>query len=240
MNVELIWDVGDIPEATVIQNARADGDDYVGTWCSFMGSYEVRVPKASCKLHDPKPNSALTAAHNALHEFGFVEAHEGRIRLASTEDVRCRVLDRYALGRRTKAPVGAGNYVPGVKVFLIGERTSHPEKNKLHAPFCSIKACSGWLNKQLCEADIDEKQLFWVNALDNDGSHVDLGVLHAYLRPTYVFALGKVAEERLTAYNLSYTAFAHPQYWKRFKSKQPYPLIDALRRALKPAHPVTA
>ena len=147
--------------------------------------------------------------------------------------VRDRVLARYRLGVKTKAPVGAGNYVPRVKVFLIGERTSHPEINKYHAPFCSTKACSGWLNKLLCEANIDEADLFWVNALDNDGTPVDLGSMHAYLKPTYVFALGKIAERQLAVYNVTYTAFAHPQYWKRFKSKQTYPLINALCSALR-------
>lgn len=231
MNVELIWDVDeDLPEGTVINNVREEGDNYIGMWSSFQGSYEVSVPKASCKPHVPDKKFELAA--QLAHELGLVEAHAGRIRLASTEDVRARALNRYALGRRTKAPVGAGNYVPGVKVFLIGERTSHPEKNKLHAPFCSTKACSGWLNKLLCEADVNEKDLFWVNALDNDGTPVDLGSMHAYLQPKHIFALGKVAEERLKVYNLSYTAFAHPQYWKRFKSKEPYPLIAALKRVL--------
>lgn len=229
MNVELIWDVDDIPEASVIQNVRDEGDSYVGLWCSFAGSYEVRVPKTSCKPHKPYEQPMLPG------ELGVVGVTpDGKhITLIGPEDVRSRVLNRYALGRRTKAPVGAGNYVTGVKVFLVGERTSHPEKNKLHAPFCSIKACSGWLNKLLCEAGIDERDLFWVNALDNDGTPVDLGAMHAYLQPGVTFALGKVAEERLKVYNLKYTAFAHPQYWKRFKHKEPYPLIEALKQTCK-------
>lgn len=230
MNVELIWDVENIPECSVIQDVHEDGDHYIGMWCSFAGSYEVRVPKASCKPH--VPDSFLAEAAKAAVEFDIATAENGKIVLASSEDIRTRVLNRWALGRRTKAPIGAGNYVTGVKVFLIGERTSHPEKNKIHAPFCSVKACSGWLNKQLCEADISEKALFWVNALDNDGTPVDLRAMHDYLRPERVFALGKVAESRLKVYNIPYTAFAHPQYWKRFKHKEPYPLIAALRQAL--------
>jgi hypothetical protein len=150
--------------------------------------------------------------------------------LVDSEDVRNRALERFYLGRKTKAPVGAGNYVPGVRIMLVGERTSHPEKCKYHAPFCSVKASSGWLNKLLCEASIDERDLFWVNALDNDGTPVDLGTMHAYLKPGVTFALGKVAERQLASYNLAYEAFAHPQYWKRFKSKHPYPLINALKQ----------
>jgi hypothetical protein len=149
------------------------------------------------------------------------------------ESVRDRVLTRFRLGSKTKAPVGAGNYTPGVKVLIIGEQTSHPEVNKYHAPFCSIKACSGWLNAQLCDAKIDEKDLFWVNALDNDGTPVDLGAMYSYLKPQFVFALGKVAERQLEKHKVPYTAFAHPQYWKRFKSKEPYPFIQVLQIATK-------
>lgn len=229
MNVELIWDVEDIPECTVLQDVREEGDSYIGMWCSFQGSYEVKVPKAACKPHAP---DSLVDEADIAGVFDLVEAHEGHVRLASTEDVRCRVLTRWGLGRRTKAPIGAGNYVPGVKVFIIGERTSHPEKNKHHAPFCSTKACSGWLNKLLCEADVNEKDLFWVNALDNDGTPVDLRALHDYLQPKHVFALGKVAERQLAEYNIPFLSFSHPQYWKRFKSKQAYPLIAALKGVL--------
>lgn len=230
MDVELIWDVDDIPECTVLENVREEGDSYIGMWCSFRGSYEVSVPKASCKPH--VPDTTLSELAAVTSAFGLIEAHDGHVRLVSTEDVRSRVLTRWGLGRRTKAPIGAGNYVTGVKVFIVGERTSHPERNKYHAPFCSTKACSGWLNKLLCEVDIDEKDIFWVNALDNDGTPVDLASMHAYLKPMKVFALGKVAERQLSVYNVTYTAFAHPQYWKRFKSKQPYPLITALKGAL--------
>ena len=229
MDVELVWDVGDIPECTVIHDVREAGSSYVGMWYSFRGSYEVEVPKASCKPY--APDETLKDLASMTGEFGLVEAHNGHVRLVGPEDVRCRVLTRWGLGRRTKAPVGAGNYVTGVKAFIVGERTSHPEKNKYHAPFCSTKACSGWLNKLLCEAGIDEKALFWVNALDNDGTPIDLAAMHTHLQPGRVFALGKVAERQLSVYNVTYTAFAHPQYWKRFKSKQPYPLIQALQEA---------
>lgn len=227
MDVELIWDVDDIPECTVIQNVREDGESYVGIWASFRGSYEVSVPKASCKPH--VPDTTLQTLIAETNQFDLVEARDGRIHLVGAEDVRMRVLTRWGLGRRTNAPIGAGNYIPGISAFIVGERTSHPEKNKLHAPFCSTKACSGWLNKLLCEADIDERKLFWVNALDNDGTSVDLGALYSYLKPKHVFALGKVAERQLAVYNLPFLAFSHPQYWKRFKSKQAYPLINALK-----------
>lgn len=229
MNIELIFDVGDIPECTVIEDVNDVGDSYEGMWRSFRGSYKVTVPKASCKPWVKQPDP-LAATTKLIVEFGFVGTTDDgqHIKVVGSDDVRTRVLDRFALGRRTKAPLGAGNYVPGIDVFLVGEQASNPDKNTYHAPFCSVKACSGWLNTLLCKADIDERKLFWVNALDNDGSEVKLDDYYAYLKPKHVIALGKVAERQLAKYNVPYQGFPHPQYWKRFKSKEPYPLIAYL------------
>lgn len=234
MDVELIYDVEEIPECTVLHDVKDEGANYSGLWTSMRGSYIVEVPKSACKPYQKPDDSFLNEAAKVAVAFDMVGTTDDKrhITLVGSEDVRNRALERFYLGRKTKAPVGAGNYTPGVKVMLIGERTSHPEKCKFHAPFCSVKASSGWLNKLLCEANIDEKDLFWVNALDNDGTPVDLGTMHAYLKPGVIFALGKVAERQLDSYNLDYVAFAHPQYWKRFRSKQPYPLIDALKELI--------
>lgn len=146
------------------------------------------------------------------------------------ERVRARVLSRFRLGRITKAPVGAGSFTPG-SVMVVGEQTSHPEENKYHAPFCSIKACSGWLNALLEDANIEERKLFWVNALDNDGSEVDLRKLFDFIQPPTVFALGNVARDQLKKHGIEFQHVPHPQYWKRFKNKEPYPLIEQLAGA---------
>jgi hypothetical protein len=148
------------------------------------------------------------------------------------ERVRARVLARYRLGLSTKAPIGAGSFTKG-SIMLVGEQTSHPERNKYHAPFCSIKACSGWLNSLLEEANIPEDRLFWVNALDNDGTEVNLTRLYEQITPPLVFALGNIAKAQLTKHNLPYIHVPHPQYWKRFKSKEAYLLIPLLTNSLK-------
>jgi hypothetical protein len=142
-------------------------------------------------------------------------------------DVRGRVLTRFRLGLKTKAPIGAGSFTKDV-ILLVGERTSHPEENKYHAPFCSTKGCSGWLNKKLDEAEIPEDKLFWVNALDNDGSEVDLRKLYDALEPRAVIALGNVAQKQLKKFEIKHELVPHPQYWKRFKHHEPYPLITLL------------
>lgn len=146
--------------------------------------------------------------------------------------VRDRVLSRYRLGLKTKAPIGAGAFRPG-SVMIVGEQTSHPEVNKYHAPFCSTKACSGWLNARLEEVEVPEDKLFWVNALDNDGSEVDLLALYNQLKPPAVFALGNIARDQLKKRGIEHVHVPHPQYWKRFKHSQPYPLIEKLAETLK-------
>jgi len=145
-----------------------------------------------------------------------------------SEDVRQRVLKRFRLRIKTKAPIGAGSYTKGV-VLLVGEQTSHPEQNKYHIPFCSIKGCSGWLNTKLEEAQIPEEQLFWVNALNNDGSQADLRRIYDDLEPRAVIALGRVAERQLLKFGIKHEQVPHPQSWKRFNHHKPYPLINLLK-----------
>jgi hypothetical protein len=142
--------------------------------------------------------------------------------------IRNRILLRFRLGLSTRAPIGAGSFSKHV-VMVVGEQTSHPEENKYHAPFCSAKACSGWLNGLLNTADIPEAKLYWVNALDNDGTEVDLGKLAQAIEPKAIVALGNIARNQLVKHKLEHHHVPHPQYWKRFKNKEPYPLIQQLK-----------
>lgn len=114
---------------------------------------------------------------------------------------------------------------------MVGEQASHPTTAPEQRPFCDDKGCSGWLNKQLEKYKIPEEQLFWVNALNNDGSVVDLAKLNWFLVPREIIALGNVAAEALHNAKLEHTVFGHPQYWKRFKSKEVYPLMEHLSKA---------
>lgn len=141
-------------------------------------------------------------------------------------------LDRYKyrikLGLNTKAPIGVGSFAPG-SVLLIGEQASDPTTAPEQQPFCSTKGCSGWLNLKLQEAEVPEEKLFWINALNNDGSEVDLQLLVQQLQPSAVIALGGIAQRVCREQGVEFEAQYHPQYWKRFKSKHRYPLLDRLK-----------
>lgn len=117
-------------------------------------------------------------------------------------------------------------------VILIGDRpgpAAPEQKNFLHVPFNSLKHCSGWLNKQLEENDIPESRLAWVNAYDKKGNPTDPDIVDFVMGKPVVYALGGNAEKWCKKMGVHYDCvFPHPQYWKRFKSKESYPLIDRL------------
>ena len=139
-----------------------------------------------------------------------------------------RYLRRIALAEETGATLGVGSFRPGV-ILIIGEQASDPKNAPEQRPFCCTKGCSGWLNKLLDIEDIQEEKLFWVNALNNDGSEVYLVKLIKNLLPRRVIALGNVAQSICEKQVICFEKCYHPQYWKRFKSKQRYPLLDMLK-----------
>lgn len=135
---------------------------------------------------------------------------------------------RIKLSEETNAPFGVGSFTAG-SVLLIGEQASDPTTAPEQRPFCDDKGCSGWLNKLLEANDIPEEMLFWVNALNNDGSQIDIRKIVQTLLPLKVIALGKVAQRVCQQQQVHALSVYHPQYWKRFRSKEQYPLINELR-----------
>lgn len=75
---------------------------------------------------------------------------------------------------------------------------------------------------------IREEELFWVNAINNDFSILNLVELVRLLQPRKVIALGKIAQKSCSDQGISHVECYHPQYWKRFRNKERYPLLDLL------------
>lgn len=139
-----------------------------------------------------------------------------------------RHLKRIQLARDTNAPYGAGSFTRG-NILIIGEQASDPTTAPEQLPFCDDVGCSGWLNSLLEAESIPEESLFWVNAKNNDGTLIKLKELVDVLLPSMIFALGKTATNLCIAEGENFKSFQHPQYHKRFKSKQPYDLISQLK-----------
>ena len=116
-------------------------------------------------------------------------------------------------------------------VLLVGDRPGPSAPTDLrfhHTPFYSTKYCAGWLNALLEVEGIDERRLVWINATHHDGSPFSGSIVRA-LAPEAVIALGGNAKKWADKnFELAVTV-PHPQYWKRFQSSAPYPLIDLLK-----------
>jgi hypothetical protein len=128
-------------------------------------------------------------------------------------------------------------YYDKVRCVIIGD-TPGPgrpkDKNYHHTPFYSTKNSSFWLNKMLVENNIDEKQLLWFNSTLANGDELD---------PIHIKDLDRRGDERVfivlggnaekwfkkAAPGVPYYKVFHPQYAKRFRSKEPYALIDLLK-----------
>jgi hypothetical protein len=129
-------------------------------------------------------------------------------------------------------------YNADIKAVIIGD-TPGPgrptDPNYHHTPFYSTKNSSFWLNKQLIENGIDENKLLWYNAQLADNSYLDKVHVEDVLRykPQFI-VLGGNAEKwfKKALPNMPYVKVYHPQFAKRFKSKEQYQLIEVLKNAL--------
>lgn len=142
-------------------------------------------------------------------------------------DIQKRLYDRISPASIFHTPefdFGIGNPLQD-NILIIGEQVGKPDRDP-DFPFFSDQGSSGWLNRQLDEANISEHWLFWMNALDRQGNKKDLSALVEMMQPSYVIALGKVAESLCNEHGIPHIAIPHPQFWRRFKSKERYPLLD--------------
>lgn len=148
-------------------------------------------------------------------------------------DVLKRIMVRERLTPKTHLH-GVGAMRPG-NIMMVGERASGSQHGKLtnNHPFCTLKACSGWLNALLEAAEIPEEQLYWINILDTDGAPISLAPYLEDYQPSHIVCLGGIAlnhvKRQLGDLKTPVLQQMHPQYWKRFRSSEPYPLIQLLK-----------
>lgn len=123
-------------------------------------------------------------------------------------------------------------------IVLVGDRPGPgaPTDHRYHhTPFYSTKHSSAWMNCLLLKEGIPEEQLLWLNAYDSAGSATSAENLYR-LEGRAIVALGGNAAKWLKGTcGLSAGQFIetyHPQYWKRFRAKERYPLLDILHRLL--------
>jgi hypothetical protein len=132
---------------------------------------------------------------------------------------------------------GTGRWAPDETVVLVGDRPG-TTPGPGWSPFTTWndRGCSAWLADVLEAAEIPESALYWVNAFSADGRATPHEWL-ATLQPRTVITLGREAAAWLQKWDGHRTLRAideveHPQFWKRFHHRDPYPLVDALQDAL--------
>lgn len=122
---------------------------------------------------------------------------------------------------------GIGNLSVG-NTLIIGESPG-PNANGFNIPFVGT-GCGLWLSRQLDLAHVDERNLYWINALDEFNKEVSNDFM-VYLRPSQIITLGVEAKQWALKYSVIHpiTNIHHPQYWLRFRSKEEYPLLQLLK-----------
>jgi hypothetical protein len=110
-------------------------------------------------------------------------------------------------------------------VALVGEKPSDmkTQDSVIQVPFASFSGLgsSQWLTSQLEAIGVQENQLFWINASD------DVALLKK-MHLDAVFGLGTAASHALELASVNHIKVDHPQHHRRFKSSQPYKLLECL------------
>lgn len=146
----------------------------------------------------------------------------------SAPDLWHRVAAQRSLGN--DGP-GIGRWAPGEVTLLVGDRMN--SSGDWDLPFVSFNrgGCSGWLAEGLEAEGVAERDLYWINSTDLDGRSTDAAFVAA-LRPRQVIALGANAAKWCEVNKVAHVTVPHPQFWKRFKMREPYPLLGLLQGVL--------
>ena len=140
------------------------------------------------------------------------------------------------LRRRSYVDFKSGLIEDHKELLIVGDRPGPGSKSlpKDHhnTPFYAKTYCSGWLNSMLVGAGISEEKLLWINSATFEGLPTSYDVLNHGWK--HIFLLGNNAEGWFKKSNssLSFQKFDHPQYHKRFKSKESYLFVPALKSVL--------
>ena len=158
-----------------------------------------------------------------------------------SDELKQRVQSRIALRTSRTALIQEGVFDPlKHKILVVGDRPWVPgeryDPDHVYTPFPYVDASSGWLNAYLELENIPESELVWINAYDLAGKPTKPVIIEC-LEPREIILLGNKAEEWLSAADPARFARSlyapHPQFWKRFKSQERYPLMDLFSTIIK-------
>lgn len=125
---------------------------------------------------------------------------------------------------------GIGRFKTG-NILIVGDKPG-PKSYGRNLPFVGNTGSGLWLLQQLEIEEqpfISEANLYWINSRDCYSKECSNSFV-ADLKPTKIIALGNNAEAWCSKISEQYEIIKipHPQFWKRFKNKELYPLMEKL------------
>lgn len=121
---------------------------------------------------------------------------------------------------------GIGSFEKG-NILIVGDKPSNPIIG-IDLPFVHLDGCSPWLADQLARTDVPESKLYWINGFGLNGEMTDPRFIND-LEPSAIIALGSQAQRWCEIAGVPHLRTEHPQFWKRFRKHDPYPLVNILR-----------
>lgn len=204
--------------------------------CRFQGAWLIhadppleiisaRLKQLGDPLISKKQNTAAYYAfrdilrNSSLPKFNY-NSHE-----YSAEEfvmINRSMLNVYAKPDNTLTGIGT---IEKPEIILVGD-SLNKNVTWMGLPF-DAGSCSEYLDYCLRSSGIREEEIYIVNSIT-----VTLGELN-YLdaAEAKVVALGAKASIKLNSLNIPHVAIPHPQYWKRFHSREQHTYIKMLNKA---------
>ncbi len=164
-------------------------------------------------------------------------------KLARSSDLACyyynyqidnldTILERIQNGVRPEGPSGVlGSRLP--MRWFVGDERADKGNEGISIPFYDVGISEKLMSGTLLHKALNGAGISWSSmALSNSAGEDLLAVYNQLGGPKKVIALGNVARDRLTDAGVPpYTTVPHPQWWRRFRYKDPNGYTKLIREA---------
>lgn len=173
-----------------------------------------RAWKGRLEREYPQRADQLRALYDAYKQLGADLVYDYT---TDTAAELTKALQALLVARVNQGP-GLGS--PKATTLLVGDEVSQHGHPAL--PFVDLTrgGCSAWLAEHLEEHGVAEAGLYWINQATSEPDDFAAG-LGQFER---VVALGGQAIAWCETRGVAHVATYHPQYWKRFRHHEEYPL----------------
>lgn len=117
------------------------------------------------------------------------------------------------------------NGSPYARYLFVGERSNDLKDEA----FLGTDGSSGFLNRALWDAGYAERDICFTNALERNGKPRDLKRIYERHSKIKIISLGEIAHQALEREKIPHQKLRHPQYVKRFDTKNRERYVGQLR-----------